>query len=198
MKAWAPLGLAAILLAIPAAHGAPGQRTAPFAQPQTIQAIMDTIVDPSADGLWGSVGVVETRDGTQNRALKSPAEWSHVRVLAGRLAGGAAALRSPRPVGENGGGGLADATAPGARTASDIAREIAADPARFHAHADRLRQGAELAARAADAHDADGLLKAGAAIDAACEACHAAYWYPRAHLVLPSPEAFKGEVLGKP
>jgi cytochrome c556 len=191
------LALGLVLPVFATAQGAPSPPKTPRAQPLTIQAIMDQFVDPAADGIWGSVGEIESKGGVQHNAPKTPADWSHVRVLAGQLAEGAAALRTPRPVGDNG-GRLADANAPGARTAADITREIAADPAKFHAHADRLRQAAERAARAADAKDADALLKAGGAIDAACESCHATYWYPKGKLALPSVQAFTGVVLGRP
>lgn len=158
----------------------------------TIQDLMDQVVDPAADGLWGSVGLIETGKGVEHRAPRSPADWRRAGQLGRQLADGAAALQQPRPVGRNGGGGLADARTPGIRTAEQIGQAIRANRAKFRSHAERLRAAAQDAVAAADAHDVERLLRAGAAIDAACESCHAAYWYPTARLALPSREAFAG------
>ena len=50
---------------------------------------------------------------------------------------------------------------------------------------------AMVAADALGRRDTDAFLDAGARIDAACEACHAAYWYPRdPPRSLPDPAVF--------
>jgi cytochrome c556 len=45
-------------------------------------------------------------------------------------------------------------------------------------HAKDLQATAVKALAAAKAHDKDGLLDVGEAIDSACESCHVVYWYP--------------------
>lgn len=45
-------------------------------------------------------------------------------------------------------------------------------------HAKDLQATAVKALAAAKAHDKDGLLDVGEAIDSACESCHVLYWYP--------------------
>ena len=62
---------------------------------------------------------------------------------------------------------------------SDRESDIKADPKRFAAAAERLRLAGLQAQSAIQKRDSAALIEAGAAMDAACEACHSAYWYPR-------------------
>jgi len=158
----------------------------------SIQQTMLTQIDPASDALWASVGTVETARGTVHRAPRSTAGWQKVSALADTLVAGARHLQRPGvPVGATAHSRLADADTPGTRTAPQIAADIRADPARFVRHAKALEQAALSARTAAQRHNAEGLISAGAAIDAACEACHAAYWYPRTPpLTLPDPDHF--------
>ena len=83
------------------------------------------------------------------------------------------------------------AATPGIRTAAQIEVDIARDPKRFYAAAARLQRTAQDAADALGRRNVEAFLDAGARIDAACEACHAAYWYPRdPPRPLPDPAAF--------
>ncbi len=145
---------------------------------RTVQALMDGWVDPSADALWAAVGEVQTRDGLHVRAPRSDVAWRRLRARADRLVAGARRLALARTAGGEG-HGLADASTPGTRTAAQITADIQADPARFAAAAGRLERAGLDAATAIDRKDPRALTSAGATIDAACEACHAAYWYPR-------------------
>jgi hypothetical protein len=52
----------------------------------TIQDIMKTLVDPSADALWASVASTTTASGTENREPKTEDEWNEVRRYAISLA----------------------------------------------------------------------------------------------------------------
>jgi len=190
----------AVLLGVLAITAGAGARPAPtIAAPlsdQTIQSLMDKEIDPSADALWSSVGTIETKSGVVHRAPQTPAEWARAQARAQALESGAEKLEHPRPVGANG-AGLADAATPGIRTAVEIGGEIRADPHRFYEAAERLRLAAASASRASAARNPAALLAAGAAMDAACESCHSAYWYPKTRLALPSKKAFEGAVWGK-
>jgi len=157
----------------------------------TVQAIMDTQVDPSADTIWASVGTVETKAGAVQRQPSSDQAWFDLRKHAARLIEGARLLQAPRTVGGDGHGALADASTPGIRTAAQIQADIRADPARFAQAAARLERAGVHAQAAIDGKDQEALIVAGADIDAACEACHAAYWYPRTPpKTLPAQDAF--------
>ncbi len=165
--------------------------------PASVQQTMDLLIDPASDKLWASVGTDVTVHGTHERAPRTEAEWLKVAGYAQSMVDGAKRLQTPGvPVGANAHSRLADADTPGTRTAAQIRADIGADPARFRDAAIRLEQAANDALTAAHAHNAAGVLSAGAALDAACEACHAAYWYPRTppqHL--PSPDEFAAKAL---
>ena len=150
-----------------------------WSSPPTVQEVMDAKVDLSADALWGSVGWVETRQGEVFRQPKTAQQWQALRVHAETLVAGAVLLGKTRQVGSNGHSALADTDTPGIRNAVQIRRDIAADPAKFAAAAHRLEAAGRAAAVAVNAKSGTRLVEAGAQIDGACEACHAAYWYPR-------------------
>ncbi|SDE99280.1 cytochrome c [Terriglobus roseus] len=165
----------------------------------SIQQTMDLLVDPSADALWESIGTSQTAMGIQVKAPKNDAEWQKVAGYAQGLIAGSKRLQTPKlPVGENAHSKLADADTPGTRTAVQIRVDIDADPAKFKAAAMRLEEASNAALIAARSRDAQGVLAAGAALDAACEACHAAYWYPRTKpLRLPSTSEFEKNAIGR-
>jgi cytochrome c556 len=169
----------------------PRTQTKSATAPTTVQALMDGVIDPNADQLWSAVATVQTPAGEIHRQPTTPEAWAAVAATADRLTHGAATLGKARQVGGEGHGKLADASTAGIRTAAQITQAIAADPPRFAAAAERLRAAASDARAAADRRDPAALLTAGAAMDAACEACHAAYWYPPGPpLRLPSTAAF--------
>ncbi len=165
--------------------------------PASVQQTMDLLIDPASDALWAAVGTEETATGSHLRAPRNADQWQKVAGYAQSLVDGSKRLQVPGlPVGANAHSRLADADTPGTRTAAQIRADIDADPARFRAAAIRLEEAANQALTAAHAHDPDGLLAAGAALDTACEACHAAYWYPRTPPQrLPSPDEFAKKVL---
>jgi hypothetical protein len=146
---------------------------------QSVQTIMDAVVDPSADRLWETAGTVVTAQGVRAHGPRTPEQWTQARALALQLVGGAKRLQTRRPVGGNGHWALADASTPGMRTAVQIEADIAKNPQLFYKAAARLERTAQDAADALGRRDLGAFVDAGARIDAACEACHAAYWYPR-------------------
>jgi cytochrome c556 len=168
------------------------KRTPAQLQPTSIQQTMDLLIDPAADSLWDSVGTEETAHGTHEKQPHTPAEWQTVAEHAQAIIAGAKRLQTPGlPVGANAHSKLADADTPGTRTAAQIRVDIDANPAKFRAAAIRLETTANHALTATKTHNPAGVIAAGAELDAACEACHAAYWYPRTppqHL--PSPAEF--------
>lgn len=167
-------------------------------EPRTVQTIMDVVVDPAADSLWEAAGTVVTAQGARAHRPYTAKQWDRARGLALKVVQGARLLQTRRPVGEDGHWRLADASTPGIRTAAQIEADIARDPRRFYAAAARLQRTAQDAADALGRRDLDAFLDAGARIDAACEACHAAYWYPRdPPRPLADPAAF-ARVAGRP
>lgn len=142
----------------------------------TIKDIMDSIVDPSADALWGSVATVVNLQGTFERAPKTPEEWLAVRRSAVQLVEATNLLlirgrhvarpgeRSENPDVELG--------------PEEIETLINADRRSWEQLAGGLHDAAALAFKAADVKDKQALFDAGEHIDNACETCHQKYWYP--------------------
>jgi hypothetical protein len=146
-----------------------------FAPVATVQDVMLHLVDPSADALWQSVETVYSAAGEEKRQPRTPEEWAAVKRHAVTLAEAANVLLiDGRPV--------VAAEAPpekmGYLGTKEIGERIAANRAEFNRFAVLLRDTATQALKAIDAQDADALLDAGGPIDAACEGCHLAFWYP--------------------
>ena len=141
----------------------------------TVQEMMDTRIDPAADALWDSVAFIATEKGEEDRRPRTSAEWAAVRQHALALIQGASDLALPgRRV-----SALETTPGPGELRASEIEHLIAADPAAFAKRAQALKSAARAALATIDAQNADALMDAGGVIDAACEACHVVYWYPK-------------------
>ena len=141
----------------------------------TVQEMMDTRIDPAADALWDSVAFIASEKGEEDRRPRTPAEWAAVRQNALVLIKGASDLALPgRRV-----SGLETTPSPGELRASEIQHLIEADPAAFAKRAETLKSAARAALATINAQNADALMSAGGVIDAACEACHVVYWYPK-------------------
>lgn len=146
-----------------------------FAPVATVQDVMLHLVDPSADALWQSVETVYSTAGEEQRQPRTPEEWAAVKRHAVTLAEAANVLLVD-------GRKVVAADAPpekaGYLGTQEIGERIAANRAEFNRFAVLLRETATQALAAIDAQDAEALLDAGGPIDAACEGCHLAFWYP--------------------
>ena len=139
----------------------------------TIKDLMDSIVDPAADTIWGSVAII---DGKEKKAPHTNEEWVTVRRSALQLVEAANLLQIPgRHVAK-----------PGERNEQGIELQpeqieilINQDRQTWISLAHGLQDAATLAINAADAKDTAKVLETGSQIDDACEHCHQKYWYPR-------------------
>lgn len=158
----------------------------PYLLTASIQDIMKSEVDPSADYLWEAVGTTVTKQGEDKQQPHTEEQWLDARRHAITLVEATNLLVMPgrRVVGE--GKEVEDAHLDVIRKASQIQADIDADIDRWVGYAHALHAASELSLRAVDARDAEKLLQAGEAVDAACEACHLKYWYPGQ--VIPNPD----------
>jgi hypothetical protein len=155
------------------AASAPVQAS-PFRTTATIRELMDSTVDPAADGLWDSVAIIYTKKGIEDHRPRTDEEWKAVRRHAITLIesmnlvimeGRHAALPGT-PAGE------------GELTPDQADQKIAANRAALVQFAHALGDSAQKALDAIDKKDANALLEAGGDIDEACEVCHVTFWYP--------------------
>ena len=163
-----------------AASAAPATPPVEASPVGTIKDVMKGIVDPNAMAIWDSVGAESAANGdVVEKAPKTDAEWSVVEHNALTLAEAANLLLTPgramsRPDEAN---SKSQPDAP-ELTPAQIEKKISDNRAEWVKHAKDLQATAVKAMAAAKAHDKDGLLDVGEAIDSACESCHVVYWYP--------------------
>lgn len=61
---------------------APSQAPPPYHTVADVKTLMQTVIDPNADVIWGAVGTVETKAGTVEKFPKTDEEWALVRNAA--------------------------------------------------------------------------------------------------------------------
>jgi hypothetical protein len=134
----------------------------------TVKQIMTALVDRQADVLWGSVGTIVTKAGTEELAPRTDAEWSLLAEQAARLGEAAKRLEThahpPNPL--SGPPGW-----PGVHAASSVV-----DPREWISLAQGLGGAASVAARAVRAKDPVALFDAGETLAESCDACHKRFW----------------------
>ena len=150
----------------------------PFLPTASIQDIMLSIIDPSADYLWESVSTVSTLDGVVENRPHTDEDWLALRYKAIALLEATNLLViEGRTVVEEG-RKLQDEGLEGNLTSAQIQKLIDDDHKTFEAFAHGLHGAATEALNAIDNKDVDAFLQAGGDLDTACEACHTKYWYP--------------------
>jgi len=149
--------------------------------PQPVASVHDlmlTIVDPTADSLWDSVGTIVTKAGIEERRPKNDAEWEVLRQKAILLTESAnlLALKGRRVV--NPGQITSDTGIEGVLGPEGIQKGV-------DAHFDQFRDKAlvfQLASiktlRAIEKKDPEEFVNVGGQLERACEGCHVAFWYP--------------------
>jgi hypothetical protein len=144
----------------------------------TIRDLMDSIVDPSADVVWGAVGTVVDQDGAHDNFPKTQEEWLNVRRAAVRIIEGANLLKMP---GREAAPPGSKSEAPGVELEPpEITALIKKNRTSFDAFARSLQGVGAEAMRASDAQDTAALLEIGGRMQDVCESCHQVFWYPGA------------------
>lgn len=110
---------------------------------------MAGLIDPAADVVWGAVGTIVTKQGTEERRPRTDQEWDAVRNAAVGLTEGGNLLML--------GGRVKDRGA-------------------WLAMSRALTDAGATAVKAAEEKNVQALFDSGEAITAACDSCHAAYW----------------------
>jgi hypothetical protein len=142
----------------------------------SIKDLMDAIIDPSADVLWGAVGTVVDEEGEHESIPKTPEAWLDLRRAAIRIVEGANLLMMPgrdaAPVGTK-------SEVPGVELEpAQIAALIKKNRKSFDAYARSLRVIGLQALRATETKNAESLIEIGGRMQDLCESCHRKFWYP--------------------
>ena len=152
----------------------------------TIKDLMDSIIDPSADVVWGAVGTVVDQDGVHDTFPKTQEEWLNVRRAAIRIIEGSNLLMMP---GREAAPPGSKSEAPGVELEPpEITSLIKKKRRSFDAFARTLQALGFEAVRAIEAQDTAALLEIGGRIQDACEGCHHVFWYPGAKQPNPTRE----------
>jgi len=141
---------------------------------------MQDEVDPSADAIWDAAGKQITREGLVEKQPRSDEEWKALRRHAVVLLEATNLLVIP---GRRVAAKEFAADGPGVFGSEEIGAEIGRRRQEFDGFAQGLRASGRRVLAAIDARDVEALLKEGAEMDGACEACHRSFWYP--HEVIP-------------
>ena len=149
--------------------------TSPIQPIATIQELMQSEVDASADDIWDAVETTTSQAGEEHQQPRTPEEWQAVRRNAIVLIEAANLLTvdkrklsvAPFP-----------AEADGALDSAAIDERITHNRAAFDQFALALRRTAQTMLTAIDAKDPKALVAAGGVLDEVCESCHMTFWYP--------------------
>ncbi len=120
----------------------------PFNSPLTTHELMEWVLDPAADGVWGAVGWISNSEGDKEFFPKTQEEWDVVRNSAATLMEAANLL---------------------------MLDNRAVDKKNWMQAARRLSKNAEIALAAAKAKDVKLVFDIGAEIYNACSSCHYQY-----------------------
>jgi len=159
------------------AQAAPAPGTDPTYTPTaTIKDVMDDIVDPAGDLVWDATSVVVDQKGTNETLPRSDEDWKTVRRGAMLLVEGANLLQMPgRHMARAG----ETSEVPGVELEpSEMEALVNKDRAGWNKHAQDLHAAGLEVLQAVEAKDSQKLFEVGGKLDAACESCHRAYWYP--------------------
>jgi hypothetical protein len=171
----------ALAIACRATAVTPAAEESPYRPSSTVREIMQSVVAPSAQGLWDSVGTISNAKGTFDLEPRTDAEWAVVRRHAITLVESANLLViRGRHIAQAAADTLkADDADPGSELhPAEIEKRVAANWPAWVAMAHTLHDSATTMLHAVDKKDASALESTGSDLDAICENCHLAFWYP--------------------
>ena len=144
----------------------------------SIKDVMESMIDPSADTLWGAAGTIIDKQGTQDLSPKTQEQWLDVRRAAVRIIEGANLLMMP---GREAAPAGTKSEAPGVELEpAEITALIKKKRKSFDAFAKALQALGLEARQATEAKNVPLLEDIGGRMEDVCESCHQTFWYPQA------------------
>ena len=143
----------------------------------TIKDIMDSMVDPSADYVWESVGIEISAEGTIEHAPRTDEEWKDERRRVIQLVEAANLLVMPgRLVAKPG----EKAEDPEIELTPEEMEPLLKETRKTFLRLAKEFQGTSVELlEATDKRDLEAISRLGAELDMRCENCHKTYWYPK-------------------
>ncbi len=151
-------------------------RVPTFRLTASMEDIMRYMIDPSADAVWDAVVTEVTSEGVVTTEPETDEDWMVLRRHAVTLIEATdLLLMEGRRVAAEG----SRSELPGVDLEpEEIEALLEADRDSWTAFVAVLHEGGVGVLNAIDSQDVDALLVASDVLDAACEVCHARYWYP--------------------
>ena len=150
----------------------------PYKPVASVKDIMEVILEPATEVIFEAVSILP--DGSVEKAPANDEAWADVRNSAVVMSeGGNLLMLAGRRI------SIASAPgSPGQRTASielmpQLAIRVSKTRSTWIKLAEALVAAGSATLQAVDSRDPKALTRADDLIDAACEACHHEYWYPR-------------------
>src|SRR5262249_41828819 len=144
----------------------------------SIKDVMESMIDTSADTLWGAAGTIIDKQGTQDLSPKTPEQWLDVRRAAVRIIEGANLLMMP---GREAAPAGTKSEAPGVELEPpEITALIKKKRKSFDTFARALQALGVEALQASEAKNVPLLEDIGGRMEDVCESCHQTFWYPQA------------------
>jgi hypothetical protein len=150
----------------------------PFRLTASIAELMDSLIDPSADALWDSVGTTVDAKGTVQHQPRTDEEWHEARRHAIALIEGTNLLVMDGRKLVAPGTAVLDQDVQGVLSPEEGQKKFETQHAVFVQFAYALHDVGEQMLKAIDAKNPEGMMAAGATMDEVCESCHLTFWYP--------------------
>ena len=143
----------------------------------SVKELMESIIDPSADVLWGAVGTVMDKEGIKELSPKTQEEWLDLRRAAVRIIEGSNLLLMP---GREAAPAGTKSEVPGVELEpAQMTTLIKKKRKSFDAFARALQELGLEALRASDTKNTNALIEIGGRMEDVCEGCHKTFWYPQ-------------------
>jgi hypothetical protein len=172
----APLAQAPAKPATTPRTAAPAAARSPFKPTSTVKEVMDDIMIPASENVFGAVSSSSGPNGSEEKVPTNDEEWADVRKNARLIAEAGNLLMIE---GRHVASASVKSEHPGVELEpAQMDALVAKNRLAWTKAAQGIVAAAQVALKAIDAKNPTALSDAGGDIDAACETCHVQFWYP--------------------